>query len=346
MHFKTLDDVPKNALRKRIKSSCFPPTDEEVTTMHLEKCIRCLPQDNDTGGFFVALLKKTASISRRETKCADRSSADGDNDKSAADVASDDGPAAKKMKPNGDQEDETTDSAMVTGETESNGEDNPPKEQRSIKRNFVSNSKGRKHTDLGRDDFVPVDLSVFESMREYYGFTDSFPQEQYMARAGGAAKVIHYLGKSVKDNFIDAGLQKRVTIIGSGVKGFVRNTNKDTTAPYRISQEGIHFLLPHMTKRKVAIEEADFLACMAGDGKTILLATFSDAFNAIVQPLSSGPFVATLKGYESNNMYARKLALVMWRCRNEAVNCLVNKTEVESMKSKVASLKEEGESLG
>ena len=40
----------------------FPPSAEEAADMHLERCIRLLPQDQDTGGFFVALLRKTGPL--------------------------------------------------------------------------------------------------------------------------------------------------------------------------------------------------------------------------------------------------------------------------------------------
>jgi hypothetical protein len=52
-----------------------------------------------------------------------------------------------------------------------------------------------------------------------------------------------------------------------------------------------------------------------------------------------GSFVIFLKGYE--NDYIKKLVVVMWRCRGDAVNCLVNQAELDGMKSKVRSLSEE-----
>ena len=38
--------------------SLFPPTQAEAEAMQLERCVRLLPQDNDGGGFFVAVLEK------------------------------------------------------------------------------------------------------------------------------------------------------------------------------------------------------------------------------------------------------------------------------------------------
>lgn len=50
--------LPENAKPAYIRQSFFPPTPEERKSMHLERCLRCVPHDMDTGGFFVATLRK------------------------------------------------------------------------------------------------------------------------------------------------------------------------------------------------------------------------------------------------------------------------------------------------
>merc|ERR1712166_158523 len=62
--FSSYDEVP-DEMRKRIRSTCFPPTPEEISKFNLKYCMRILPQDMDTGGFFVALLKKVAPLNTR-----------------------------------------------------------------------------------------------------------------------------------------------------------------------------------------------------------------------------------------------------------------------------------------
>jgi hypothetical protein len=214
--------------------------------------------------------------------------------------------------------------------------------QRPVKTNRVVNEKGEKSKDLGRDDFVPVTDEVYEPLVEFYGLADTFPKDQLMTRACGDSKILYYLGKSVKENYIDKGVQKRVTIINSGVKGFVRNTNMTSETAYRIAQEGVHFLLPHMTKRKVSVNMEDFKLCMTGEGTTMVkISAFSKEFSTVVDPFSIGPFVALLKGYETE--YSRKLFLAMWRCRGTNVNCLVSKAELEGMRTKLAVLEKEEE---
>ena len=43
-----------------IKASMFPPNDDERKRFHLDRTMRILPHRQDTGGFFIALIKKTA----------------------------------------------------------------------------------------------------------------------------------------------------------------------------------------------------------------------------------------------------------------------------------------------
>jgi len=70
VEYATFDDVEPD-WRQRVRASCFPPTAEEAKRFALHKCLRCLPQDMDTGGFFVALLKKVKPLSKNATEQMD-----------------------------------------------------------------------------------------------------------------------------------------------------------------------------------------------------------------------------------------------------------------------------------
>lgn len=59
--YENCEDAEKDGI-PHCSPSLFPPGKEELDTMHLEKCARLLPQDNDNGGFFVALLQKHKEV--------------------------------------------------------------------------------------------------------------------------------------------------------------------------------------------------------------------------------------------------------------------------------------------
>jgi tRNA (cytosine34-C5)-methyltransferase len=55
--YSSYDDA-KAANMEHAVSSMWPPTQSDNVDLHLERCARLWPQDHDTGGFFVALLRK------------------------------------------------------------------------------------------------------------------------------------------------------------------------------------------------------------------------------------------------------------------------------------------------
>jgi tRNA and rRNA cytosine-C5-methylases len=55
-------DKAKDACMPNAVKSMWPSKTEDSKLMNLEKCTRLVPQDNDTGGFFVALIRKNKEI--------------------------------------------------------------------------------------------------------------------------------------------------------------------------------------------------------------------------------------------------------------------------------------------
>lgn len=51
-----------------MKRSYYPPSEVESESFHLERCLRILPHDQDTSGFFIALLSKNASLPGHQTQ--------------------------------------------------------------------------------------------------------------------------------------------------------------------------------------------------------------------------------------------------------------------------------------
>lgn len=58
--YTSFEEVPET-YHTQIRAHMFPPSPEVAAQLKLERCIRILPHQQDTGAFFVAVLKKTAS---------------------------------------------------------------------------------------------------------------------------------------------------------------------------------------------------------------------------------------------------------------------------------------------
>ena len=359
IHYSSIDEV--GDLSKRIRKSAFPPTTEEVQQFHLERCIRCYPQDNDTGGFFVALLRKVAPYSasdrRHDRKLAANSVESGtaavdlstsletdqkslEGRKRPRNVALDKDDEVETL-PEEDEVDDDVDYEALEGLDA----DNLPVRRRG--NDDVRPSRGLKSPtdgggdDFGKDDFAAVRDDILEPLIEHYGLSNGFDKTLYMARASSESKVIYYVGKAVKQLF-DLNIQKRVTIVNTGLKGFMRNNRNvaDCAVTYRVCQEGVHFLVPYMTKRKYVACHDDFRACLQGDGKTIHLSKFTDTFRNQVKDEKPGSIVVILEGYE--NKMDQKLLVCMWKCRGESIDSLVAKVEVDGLLSKLDAMDLDG----
>jgi len=193
----------------------------------------------------------------------------------------------------------------------------------------------RRQVDLGGQKFVPTEPSLFPDIVAFYGLKDTFPKEQFMTRAHGDAKVLYFISKAIKSKLIDKGMQDRVTVINSGLRAFERGNREVCQSKYRPVQEAVHFIAPHMTKRKLVADIDNFCKCFTSCA--IPIANFpSETFAEQIRSLDLGSFVVALEGYENN--VAQKMLCVMWRCRGDNINCLVSKKELLGMKSKVTAL--------
>ena len=305
---KSIDSVPEE-WRKRVRESCFPPTAEEAERFHLERCMRCLPHDMDTGGFFVALFKKVAPMRARARKAGKEAEGGEVADTAACGAAEEKGEPEEKRRKVG----------------EAAAEDEPSEKLEAKKQK----------TDLGSENFVECNQERFPPIVDFYGLTGSFPKDQIMARSNGDSKSLYFITRAVKERLLDLGIQERITTISSGVKAFERQKNQECICAERIAQEGIHFVVPFMTRRKILADPADFIFCLRHGGLK-LGENFSPGFAEQMKALSLGSFVVALRGHE--NSISRKMFLSMWRCKYEAVNCLVAKVEIDGMKSKLRAL--------
>jgi hypothetical protein len=349
VEYKTFEEVPEQWQRK-VRKTVFPPTSEEADRFGLEKCLRCLPHDMDTGGFFVALLRKVAPMSAKAKKEAMELAREFQTDAEepeAGPVMTDDinglddnaNGSALARKDNEEEpggmnaDDADLDAASPFGDTsEVDNTDMVSRseaKQKDAKNPFKGNPRRQQKGQGDDESFIALEDSIWEPIVDFYGLSETFPRDQYMARACGEAKSLYFVGAPIK-NLMNCGIQDRLKVINTGLKGFARNT-KDCKVVYRVAQEGIHFLAPHMEKRKIFATYDDFGKCI--ESGTIRLEIFSEKFAESVRKLEPGSFVVALEGYERDVF--QKLFLVMWRCRGDAIDCLVAKVEMEGLKSKL-----------
>ncbi len=89
-----------------------------------------------------------------------------------------------------------------------------------------------------------------------------------------------------------------------------------------------------MTKRKYIVSYDDFSVALRHGA--IKCNEFSEPLATQIKELSFGAFVFALKGYENN--VAKKMYIVLWRCKGECINCLVSQAEILGFESKLKAL--------
>ena len=181
-YFESSEQVPEE-LNSRLRPSMFPPTPAEAAAFHLERCVRCLSQDNNSGGFFVAILRKTGPMSSCDRKQAETDTTTKE-------------PAAKKAKVVGNSVDGPSDKKAADSDSMSVDGDKPPKAQ-----------KGKA---LGSDGFEALEQGTLEPLIDFFGLSNGFDPGLFYTRTKGDGKVFHYIAPQVKA-LIDLGIQERVT---------------------------------------------------------------------------------------------------------------------------------------
>lgn len=216
--YESYDDVPIE-MRKKIRPSVFPPSKHEIENFHLGRCLRCLPHDNNTGGFFSAVLKKVKPVTRRdrrrelEAKEEGHKNDDAEPDRKRQKFYEDDEGASKTLKieeatPADDEkvvvDRAAQESAVALSEA--------PDEQASNtndKTNFRHSTR-RNRRDLGKDNFVQAPNDIMDSIVDFYGLSTDFPRHLFHYRALGEMKTLYYVSPQVMKLF-DQGIQDRIT---------------------------------------------------------------------------------------------------------------------------------------
>ena len=365
-HFTSMDQVHEAGLHQRIRPSCFPPTEAWIQDQ-LKRCIRCLPHDNNTGGFFVALLHKKGPIPNANKKEVDKKDVDKKNDDDDDDDKNDKESNEAETKSDSPPKEPPIKRAKTEGDAPENPEpikdavDTTTSTTATKEQNPEGGKKRRRndHQQNQRQVFVPVKDELLEPLIEYYGFGGpGFRKDLFMARSNSECKVIYFLAPSVKDFLFpptsgsntSSSVCDSVNVIATGLKAFCKNNSiKECPISHRIAQEAAHFLAPYMSdRRKFTVGRSDFQACLRppheGKGAAIPLdENFSTEFVQHVRGLDVGAFVVVL---EQEQETTDSMVLVLWRCRGDHINTLVSAVEVDAIQSKLAAQTPHGNSAG
>eukprot|EP00727_Mastigamoeba_balamuthi_P004855 m51a1_g14368 putative trna (cytosine -c )-methyltransferase (800) ;mRNA; r:247386-250172 len=314
----TLEELPVSQAR-RTQPSCFPPTPEEAASFHLERCVRLLPHQNDTGGFFVAVLTKVAELPKGVAKFArDRTSEAPEAAAAAPSASPAESPSLDK------QQGEEAEPAAS------------PEEQETLEgvpdEALPQTPQNRRHSRHPHKDdtdpMVPASAnprfeSVVANIKDFYGVDDEFQFTNLVTRTKDLVRLL-FVSKEIFEIIEANNSIKALNLVQAGLKLFEEQSHKDDIAcHHRLSTESLGCMVPHMHKRVVNISWADLLAFLIENDPSI--AKLSCA--AEIESFSNGCYTVVVAEGE-----LKGLPLSAWRGRF-TTHLLVPKKEIESLRN-------------
>ncbi|XP_065874383.1 uncharacterized protein [Euphorbia lathyris] len=264
--------------------------EEEVSDLPLERCMRIMPQDQNSGAFFVAVLHKLSPLpvipekpSRRRNGSTEKSELPeklSDQVTGATVVPElnmEDSPSEKisEAASESDLIEDEPDQAALEPDTCNTSEKSDSEKAQDTGNVETETQSGkevgkRKLQTQGRWKGVdPVlffnDEVIINSIKAFYGINESFPFNGHLISRNidnNHVKRIYYVSKSIKDVLelnLMGGQQLKISSVG--LKMFERQTSREgTSAPcsFRISSEGLPVILPHITKQILCASPVDF----------------------------------------------------------------------------------------
>ncbi|KAG0476269.1 hypothetical protein HPP92_013110 [Vanilla planifolia] len=285
----------------------FNETKAKISSFPLERCMRILPHDQNSGAFFIAVLQKVSSgvddstkgiLSGNRNYKGSMSSNEGDKQmvRPSMDVSQDGSIAADETGCKLEDEMTTKVGIEKTNETLQNKE----------------KWRGIDPVVLFRDE------SMIENIRSFYGISDSFPMDGHLVSRSSDAnhvKRIYYISKSVHDVLqLNFKVGQKLRIASLGLKVFERQTSKDVSAtcPFRLSSEGLSLLLPYISKQILCATLVDFRHLL--QYRTIKFPDFVDGdFRDKASALMSGCCIIALQEGHQIPVDSSAIAIVCWK---------------------------------
>ena len=372
-HYKTYDDVPEHR-KHAIRKSMFPPSPEELEWMHLERCLRCLPQDEDTGGFFVATFRKLSASSeddKTEPVIEEKNTMEVDSLSQGSKKLDWLCPTCKSTN-------------FLNKEACYSCKATKPVDPEFVTRNQKQN-KG-KFQQKGGVNYHPWDKGSYDLVKDFYGFSDSLSSDAFYVRddfnnttqlkqgnssSGDSndgsddkasaddqkisfSRSVYYMPAPLR-NIMKGDNKDQLKIVTAGLKILDRKPkgpSKDPTCEYRILQEAVELLVDHVQKRKVTIPIQDF--CNVLEGGLVSLRTMAQDSLDAISKIEPGPFICTYE-YKKIDKIAREdqrvstdnsysvnegfsFHAMCWKGNGQSMNVMCNKVELESMKHKFSAL--------
>ena len=193
-----------------------------------------------------------------------------------------------------------------------------------------------------KEFFVPLAEEGWASIQSFYGVSEDFPRDRLFLRKDGC-KVVILLSKGLLDD-VQLSTRCQLQLVNAGTRMFDRASAERSACTYRLSQDGMAYMLPHMTKRVVQVGPVE-LAAMTVHGY-LDLEVLPVEQRPAVEGLEMGSFVATLEASclagvaEKMEAGIASFALMCWKGFGSKMNvmCIAHDLFIFQCRLKAAGL--------
>ncbi|OCF37458.1 multisite-specific tRNA:(cytosine-C5)-methyltransferase [Kwoniella heveanensis CBS 569] len=233
----------ENDRGRGLPSTLWPPANAKE--LNLERCMRLLPHDQNTGGFFVCVLQKAGPAVSNDAAPAEASASSSSLKRSATSPAPEaETKRARDKSPEADLETAAPSAEVTEGEATPSAATPAPaaKPEKKEKRDLSFREDPLSYVDPYHEEV--------KSLIERFKFKDTFPKDNLMVRNdyGDPLRTMYLTNDIVKD-IIQHNDYTRLRIVSAGVKCFARQDSQQRTeirCKWRTPVDGILEVLPHV----------------------------------------------------------------------------------------------------
>jgi len=327
---KSFDDLDETTVNEGYKATMFPPTEEENRDINLERCIRVYPHQQDTGGFFIAVLKKKSSLPWRSASKIQRMAhkkmlpweflqKQEKGSANEADHGQNLNQAEEKNSELPESDTKNESGGAIEVEVSGGKVHEPPKKKVKLK-------------GYHEDPFIFLkdDDSQLGKILKFLGFPSSFPKNQVLVRTTeGIKRHVYFVSEKCKE-IMDYNAES-LKIINSGLKIFTRCSLKtgDTEAcNFRLTQEGLSTTHRYVGRQKVEIEYEDLILLL--NEEELKIEKLSAASKAQLEVNNLGCILWHFDPKKQATKGECTLANDIWMCGHRgktAIRCMMAKAE-------------------
>lgn len=333
--YKTSLEEAENDERKKEKkelaSTLWPPAN--AGELNLERALRLLPHDQNTGGFFVCVLEKAAEPAK-PSATAPKVDIDALPEPGEVQATDDKGTLSLGLKralsPSAEASEPETKKPKAVSATSGSG--NTEKQKKKEKPDLA----------FREDPFSFVDPAHPEAeiITKWFGLTPEFPRNNLLVRNdyGNPLRTVYIANDMVKA-IVQNNDYTRLRMISAGVKAFIRQDSQartDIPCKWRVSSDGIDEVLKYVPDERVVkatvAELYTFLENMYPP-----IDSFKGAFKEALEAAELGNMLVRFAAGDdeaSGGKLSLPMDLPVWKAKH-SMSLLIDKREKSVLSNRV-----------